>query len=125
MASAPRSLTTSVARKARASAIRSGRRPMMTICSAPRRFAAITPHRPTAPSPTTATLLPGRDTRYDRSVMTCPHHVRERQQRRHQRGVSADAERVERPVAERDADRFGLGAAVPAVADEADVDARG
>ena len=29
------------------------------ICSAPRRFAAITPHRPTAPSPTTAAILPG------------------------------------------------------------------
>ena len=27
--------------------------------SAPRRFAAMTPQRPTAPSPTTATFLPG------------------------------------------------------------------
>jgi hypothetical protein len=32
---------------------------MMMICSAPRRFAAITPQRPTAPSPTTAAVLPG------------------------------------------------------------------
>src|SRR5439155_2063192 len=31
----------------------------MMICSAPRRPAAITPHKPTAPSPTTATVLPG------------------------------------------------------------------
>src|SRR5436190_17057148 len=31
----------------------------MMICSAPSRFAAITPQRPTAPSPTTATDLPG------------------------------------------------------------------
>ena len=32
----------------------------MMICSAPSRFAAITPQRPTAPSPTTAAVLPGR-----------------------------------------------------------------
>src|SRR3954467_1364563 len=32
---------------------------MMMICSAPRRFAAMTPHSPTAPSPTTATESPG------------------------------------------------------------------
>ena len=31
----------------------------MMICSAPRRLAAITPHSPTAPSPTTATESPG------------------------------------------------------------------
>src|SRR5712691_1823878 len=58
-ASLPRSLTTSVAPNSCASAIRSGWRPRMMIRSAPRRFAAITPHRPTAPSPTTATVLPG------------------------------------------------------------------
>ena len=58
-ASSPRSLTTSVAPKSLASAIRSGWRPRMKICSAPSRLAAITPHRPTAPSPTTATSLPG------------------------------------------------------------------
>ena len=29
------------------------------ICSAPSRRAAITPQRPTAPSPTTATIFPG------------------------------------------------------------------
>ena len=43
----------------RASAIRSLWRPSMMICSAPSRFAAITPHRPTAPSPTTAVVWPG------------------------------------------------------------------
>src|SRR4051794_24873472 len=32
---------------------------MMMICSAPRRFAAMTPHSPTAPSPTTASESPG------------------------------------------------------------------
>ena len=36
------------------------------ICSAPSRFAAITPHRPTAPSPTTAAVLPGADARRER-----------------------------------------------------------
>jgi hypothetical protein len=43
----------------RASAIRSWRRPMMMICSAPSRFAAMTAHRPTAPSPTIAARRPG------------------------------------------------------------------
>jgi hypothetical protein len=42
-ASSPRSLTTSVAPNAFASAIRSGWRPRMMICSAPRRLAAMTP----------------------------------------------------------------------------------
>jgi hypothetical protein len=47
--------TTSVALSSRASLVRSSWRPTMMICSAPRRLAAITPHRPTAPSPTTVT----------------------------------------------------------------------
>ena len=38
----------------------------MMICSAPSRLAAITPHRPTAPSPTTATALAGADLRRSR-----------------------------------------------------------
>src|SRR6266513_2235396 len=58
-AASPRSLTTSVAPKSFASAMRSAWRPRITICSAPSRFAAMTPHNPTAPSPTTATLFPG------------------------------------------------------------------
>ena len=45
-ASAPRSLTTSVAPNSLASAIRSGWRPRMMICSAPSRRAAITAHKP-------------------------------------------------------------------------------
>jgi hypothetical protein len=41
------------------SAIRSRWRPSIMICSAPSRRAAITPHKPTAPSPITATVFPG------------------------------------------------------------------
>ena len=59
MASGPRSLTTSVAPGPRRSAMRPGWRPSRIMRPAPRRFAAITPQRPTAPSPTTATILPG------------------------------------------------------------------
>ncbi len=58
-ASSPRSLTTSVAPNSSPSAMRSGWRPSRMICSAPRRLAAITPQRPTAPSPMTATVFPG------------------------------------------------------------------
>ncbi|HEX2086484.1 MAG TPA: hypothetical protein VHF89_12430 [Solirubrobacteraceae bacterium] len=58
-ASSPRSDTTSVAPYSRASAMRSGWRPMMMICSAPSRLAAMTAHSPTAPSPTTAARFPG------------------------------------------------------------------
>src|SRR3954471_16445947 len=58
-ASSPRSLTTSVPPNSFASVIRSACRPMMMICSPPSRLAARTPQRPTAPSPTTATRLPG------------------------------------------------------------------
>ena len=47
----------------RLSAVRSGLLPSSTICSAPRRFAAMTPHKPTGPSPTSATVFPGGDAR--------------------------------------------------------------
>ena len=43
-----------------ASAMRSGWRPRRMIGSAPRRLAAMTPHKPTAPSPMTAVALPRR-----------------------------------------------------------------
>ena len=69
------------------------------ICSAPSRFAAMTPQSPTAPSPTTATLEPGPNLRGDRGVMAGPHDVGEREQRRHERVVVADSrENDERPV---------------------------
>jgi hypothetical protein len=58
-ASSPRSRTTSVAPNSCPSATRSGLLPSRMICSPPSRFAAITPQRPTAPSPTTATESPG------------------------------------------------------------------
>lgn len=64
--SAPRSATTSVAPNSRARSVRPSWRPRITICSAPRRLAAMTPQRPTAPSPTTATFL-----RFHRALMNC------------------------------------------------------
>src|SRR5918992_922448 len=97
-ASSPLSLTTSVAPNSLASAIRSSWRPMMMICSAPRRLTAITPHRPTAPSPTTATLLPG------------PTFAAGRQNRPPGGGGAAH--------------RLGLRPVVARVAEEPDVDAR-
>ena len=90
--------------------MRSAWRPMMMICSAPSRFAAITPQRPTAPSPTTATRLARRRPRDDGGVVAGAHHVGEREQRRHQRVVLADRQDVERAVGERDAQRLGLRA---------------
>src|SRR2546430_185268 len=57
-ASSPRSFTTSVAPNSFARAIRSGWWPRIMIRSAPRRRAAMTAQRPTAPSPMTATVLP-------------------------------------------------------------------
>jgi hypothetical protein len=58
--SSPRSLTMSVAPKSRASACRDAWRLMAMIRPAPITFADSTPRRPTAPSPTTTTVLPGR-----------------------------------------------------------------
>jgi hypothetical protein len=57
--SSPRSVTMSVAPKARARFCRDSWRDMAMIRSAPISFAAITPHRPTAPSPTTTAVEPG------------------------------------------------------------------
>ena len=57
--SSPRSSTMSVAPNSRASAWRSACRLNAMIRSAPSCWAARTPSRPTAPSPTTATVLPG------------------------------------------------------------------
>ena len=95
------------------------------ICSAPSRLAAITPQSPTAPSPTTATVVPGADPRGERSVVARPHHVGERQQRRHQRVVLADRQHDERAVGERDAHRLALAAVDAVAAPEAAVEARG
>src|SRR6478672_5453581 len=57
--SSPRSVTTSVAPKSRASFWRDSWRLMAMTRSAPSCRAARTASRPTAPSPTTATVLPG------------------------------------------------------------------
>ena len=57
--SSPRSVTTSVAPKARASFCRFAWRLIAMIRSAPICFADSTPSSPTAPSPTTTTVDPG------------------------------------------------------------------
>ncbi len=57
--------------------------------------------------------------------MARPHHVREREQRRHQRVVFADGQDEERPVRQRDAHRFGLGSTDLSRAEESTVEARG
>ena len=67
----------------------------MMICSAPRRRAAITPQRPTAPSPTTATVLPGRDVGGERRVVAGAHHVARAS------AATASARRPGRPAARR------------------------
>ena len=51
------------------------------------------------------------------------HHIREREQRGHQRVVLANLQRVESPVRLRDAHGFGLRARHVGVAEEATVDA--
>src|SRR5438093_2555767 len=58
VAASPRSATMSLAPNDRASAWRGGFRVRAMTRAAPRRPAAMTAHRPTAPSPTTATTLP-------------------------------------------------------------------
>jgi hypothetical protein len=72
-----------VAPNDRASACRTGLRLSAMILSAPRRRAAMTAHRPTAPSPTIATTP---DAGAHRGVMPCAHDVGERQQRTQRRG---------------------------------------
>ena len=98
---------------------------MMMICSAPSRLAAITPQMPTAPSPTTATLLPGSTSRDDGCVVSGAQDVGEPEQRRHERVVLADRQAEQRSVGVGDAQRFGLCAVHPVVAEEADVHAGG
>lgn len=57
--SSPRSATMSVAPNSRASFCRDSWRDMAVMRSAPISLAAITAHRPTAPSPTTTAVEPG------------------------------------------------------------------
>ena len=81
------------------------------IRSAPRRLAASTAERPTAPSPTTATVLAGLDLGADGGVVAGGHDVGERQQRaQHLVGVAGAGDGDERAVGERDADRLALAA---------------
>src|SRR3954465_4073700 len=110
------------------------------ICSAPRRLAAIPPHKPTAPSPTTATRLPGATLATTAAWWPVP-ITSERGKsegisasasptgggggRRERRVVFADWERVERAVGVGDAHCFCLGAVGGVAAEEADVHAGG
>ena len=69
-----------------------------------------------------ATANPGRD----RRMVAGAHHIRKREQRRHQRIVLADVQGVEGAVSLWHAQRLGLcTAGLAAVAEEAAVDARG
>ena len=97
----------------------------MMICSAPSRFAAMTPHSPTAPSPTTATRWPGATFGDDSGVVAGAHDVGEREQRGQQRVVLAGRERVERAVGVGDAHGLGLGCARAVAVEEAAVHAGG
>lgn len=65
LARPPRSVTMSVAPNCRARSCREACRDMAMIRSAPISFAAITPHRPTAPSPTTTAVEPGGIVNYE------------------------------------------------------------
>jgi hypothetical protein len=69
--------------------------------------------------------LARRDLGDDRGVMPGAQDVGEREQRRHERVVLADRQRVQGPVSERDAQGLCLGAVGPVAAEEADVDAGG
>src|SRR3954464_11361696 len=126
-ASSPRSPTTSVAPNSCPTAVRSGFFPSRMICSAPSRFAAITPQRPTGPSPTTATELPGATLAATAGGWPGPItpasvrsegmrggagalHVAERQQRGHECVVLADRQCGERAVCLGDAHGFALAA---------------
>src|SRR3954447_24496666 len=111
--SSPRSSTMSVAPKSRASACRSAWRLNTMMRSAPSCFAARMPRSPTAPSPTTATVLPGPASAASAAnqpvTSTSEAGIREgmRSGFGHARGGDEGA------VGERDAGQFRLGADGP------------
>ena len=81
------------------------------IRSAPSRLAASTPERPTAPSPTTATVSPGRTPAQTAAwwpVAITSESVSS--EREHLVGVPGARDRDERAVGERDAHRLALAA---------------
>jgi hypothetical protein len=69
--------------------------------------------------------VPGLDARHDGGVVAGAQHVGERQQRRHQRVVLADRQRVQRPVGVRDSHRLSLRGAAAVAVEEAAVNAGG
>ena len=103
----------SVAPNSRASSWRSGVRLRAMIRSAPRRLAASTPERPTAPSPTTATVSPSLTSAQTAAwwpvAMTSERVSSERE---HLVGVARAGDAHERPVGQRRPHRLAL----PAVA---------
>ena len=85
--SLPRSATTWVAPNSVAIFCRGSCRDIAMIVSAPSTDAARTPHRPTAPSPTTTAVPPFADAGGHRRVPAGGHHVGEGEQRREQVAV--------------------------------------
>ena len=95
----------------------------MMIRSAPSRFAAITPQRPTAAVADDRSRLAGPDLGGDGGMVAGAHHVGEGEKRRHQRVVLGDRERDERAVGEWNPNGLGLGSRDIRRAEEAAVDA--
>jgi hypothetical protein len=94
------------------------------IRSAPRRLAARTAHRPTAPSPTTATVWPASTRAQTAAKLAGGHHVRERDERAHHLlGMPGARDRDQRRAGQRHADRLAL-AAVAIAREHAAVHAR-
>ena len=77
---------------------------------APSRLEASTAQRPTAPSPTTTTVLPSRHAGRDGRVVAGAHHVREREQARDELLRRVFGRRDERAVGERNAHLLALAA---------------
>ena len=107
--SSPRSVTMSVAPNSRASFCRASWRLIAMMRSAPICFAESTPSRPTAPSPTTATVAPGLHVGRVGREPAGAQHVGSRQQARDQIG-GRDA-RASRPACRRRAARAGTAPA--------------
>src|SRR5215208_3138528 len=107
--SSPRSLTISLAPNSRASRWRDSCRLIAMIRSAPSCLAASTASRPTAPSPTTATVLPGPASAATEPNQPVPStsEAASRLGIRSSGGTSGVATRV--PFGERNAQQLGLG----------------
>ena len=83
----------------------------------------MTPHSPTAPSPTTATFFLWLDFRGDSSVMAGAHNIRQREERCHERVVLANRQNEKCSVCLRDTHGFSLCPGDLGCAEETAVDA--